>query len=160
VELDRFDNGSYPGNPRIDSPKFRAKVQIVRFANNAGRGRPIADDTWSSWRSMSGAPKGLHSFSQKEAAIVCWIAFYPFSGKPLNDGTSFKGIEPKFYEMLTDQWLRSVEAPQILKLLRWVRGEAPVHDRPQRQWFVRQIQCRTVLRPARQSLLTESWQRD
>jgi hypothetical protein len=150
VKLDSFEDGTYPGSPRIDSPMFRAKVQIVRLANKAGQSRPIADDTWSLWRSKAGAPKGLHWYSQKEAAIVCWIAFYSFSGKRFNDGTLFSRIEPKFYEMLTDQWLRSIDAPEIVQLLRWVRGYAQVNHRPQRQRFIRCLRCRTVFKPVRQ----------
>jgi hypothetical protein len=136
------------GDGVVDGKKLRAKIQTIRIANNASRGRAIGNDTWSIWRSRAGIARHEPKITQEQAAIICWLAFYPFSGKLLNERIVFGKIRHNIYPLLADKWLEQVEDKAIVDLLHWIL-ESPRPKRPQRQRFTRKRRCYcwTVLVP-------------
>jgi hypothetical protein len=68
---------------------------------------------------MAFAKKSKQSYSQREAAIITWIAFYSFSGKAHNNNLPFSKIPQGKYPSLTNDWIKAIQGdPQSLSVRR------------------------------------------
>lgn len=121
--------GDFDRERIIDGPSLRREISRVRESRRKGGvGRPIADDSWSSWRSMAGVARKANFLNPYQAVLICYQGFYLFSGKPLNEGRLLNTVTAETLPGLVEAWIPLVSHPRILEILELIQKVALTSD--------------------------------
>jgi len=146
AKLEEFDRSAL-----LDGASLRREICRVRQSSRPGSERkPIADDTWGLWRLQAGIKRRVLLMNQYQAAIVCYQAFYGFSGKNLNGRINFNSVAVEDLEELTNEWLEQVDHPRIREAIAFVQYVALTPDQIEEKQFT---VARPYLRPSTSKIL-------
>lgn len=131
AKLEEFDRSAI-----LEGASLRREICRVRQSSRPGSaGKPIADDTWGLWKLQAGIERNALFMNQYQAAIVCYQAFYGFSGKNLNGRINFNSVAVEDLEELTNEWLEQVDHPRIREAIAFIHHVALTADQIEERQF-------------------------